>query len=355
MYKFTFSLICIVCISVTNSYAKTWRVNNNNNVTADFTTLAAAHTGASSGDTLHLEGSPTSYGSLTCSKKLVIIGPGFFLAQNPNTQALKQTARVDAITFAAGSAGSEIMGLDFNSSSVNIYSNDIVIKRNKFSSTNGTTYDWAAGSVNIYYINNNSGTPANNIIISQNYGVRVDAGYASSGILISNNYILYGIAYGEGSTSTCLNLQANAIALVQNNIFRNGKIIGYNSNFTNNIMVAGFFEGTGNLVSNNISNGTQFGTDNNNKANVDMSTVFVGAGDGISPDGQWKLKVGSPAIAAGYGSTAQNPIDAGMYSGQSTYVLAGLPPIPAIYFFENQPIGSNSDPIDVTVKVKSGN
>src|SRR4051812_28120195 len=118
MLKSTFSLICIVCLSVTSSYAKIWRVNNNPNVTADFTTLSAAHTGASSGDTLHLEGSPTSYGSMTCTKKLVIIGPGFFLSQNPNTQALKQTARVDNISFNVGSAGSEIMGLDFNGSSL---------------------------------------------------------------------------------------------------------------------------------------------------------------------------------------------------------------------------------------------
>ncbi len=86
-----------------------------------------------------------------------------------------------------------------------------------------------------------------------------------------------------------------------------------------------------------------------------MTTVFVGTGTGISSDGQWKLKSGSPAIGAGYGSTTGSPIDAGIFGGQSSYVLAGLPPVPTIYFFENQPIGSNADPIDVTIKVKSVN
>jgi hypothetical protein len=86
-----------------------------------------------------------------------------------------------------------------------------------------------------------------------------------------------------------------------------------------------------------------------------MSTVFVGAGEGISQDGQWKLRQGSPAIGAGFGSTSGSPIDAGMYGGQASYVLSGMPPVPSIYFFENQPIGSNTDPIDVTVKVKSNN
>ncbi|RZL18408.1 MAG: hypothetical protein EOO96_27415 [Pedobacter sp.] len=84
-----------------------------------------------------------------------------------------------------------------------------------------------------------------------------------------------------------------------------------------------------------------------------MGTVFIGKGTGISSDGQWKLKAGSPAIGAGYGSTPTTPIDAGMFSGNTPYVLAGQPSMPSIYFFENQPVGSNSDPIDVTIKVKS--
>jgi hypothetical protein len=353
MNKFTFLLV--LTLLATQSFAKIWRVNNNNGVTADFTTLSAAHAGASAGDTLHLEGSPNSYGGLNASKKLVIIGAGFFLSQNPNTQALKQTSRVDGITLSNGSEGSELMGLDFSGHSLSIYANDIVVKRNKFTSNNGNTLDWSSGTIGTHYANNNGSIPANNIIITQNYGVRIDVNYASSGILISNNYITLGSSGGETSTTACLYLQANAIALVQNNVIRNGKIVAHNSNFSNNIMVAGFFEGTGNLVSNNIANGTQFGTANDNKANVDMSTVFVGAGEGISQDGQWKLKVGSPAIGAGFGSTAGNPVDAGMYSGQSSYVLSGMPPVPSIYFFENQPIGSNTDPIDVTVKVKSNN
>jgi len=67
----------------------------------------------------------------------------------------------------------------------------------------------------------------------------------------------------------------------------------------------------------------------------------------------FKLKAGSPALGAGYGSTAQNPVDAGMYGGSTPYVLSGIPAIPSIYFFANQPVGSNSDPIDVQIKVRS--
>jgi hypothetical protein len=143
--------------------------------------------------------------------------------------------------------------------------------------------------------------------------------------------------------------------ILQNNIFRRGTVNVSNSNLSNNIMVAGFLGGSGNLTSNNIANGTQFGNLNGNQQNVDMTTVFLGIASGISSDGAWKLKAGSPAIGAGFGSTVSNPIDCGMYGGYFPYALSGMPPIPSIYFFENQPVGSNADPIDVSIKVKSNN
>ena len=118
-------------------------------------------------------------------------------------------------------------------------------------------------------------------------------------------------------------------------------------------MVAGSFEGAGNVVVNNIGNATQFGNANGNQQNVSMANVFVGAGENISPDGQWKLKAGSPAIGAAYGSTAEKPIDIGIFGNYTPYVLSGLPPIPTIYFIENEPIGSDTDPVSVTIKVKS--
>jgi hypothetical protein len=349
--SFFVTLCFIVCTQ--SASAKIWRVNNNSGVTADFTTLQSAHDGASAGDTLHLEASPYSYGALTCNKKLTILGTGYFLDENPNSQAIAQPSKVGTITLNPGAAGTVIMGLDFAASDVNVYAHDIVIRRNKFSNSNGTIHDHTTGTINVYYINNNTSFPANNLVVSQNYGVQVVVHYASTGLLITNNYIGHHGYTGDATTGAALTIQANAVALVQNNIFRRGKVSANNSSFTNNIMYAGTFSGTGNLVSNNIASGEQFGTLNGNMANIAMSTVFVGTGTGISSDGQWKLKVGSPAIGAGYGSTAQNPIDAGMFSGHTPYVLAGMPSMPAIYFFENQPVGSNTDPIDVTIKVKS--
>ena len=335
--------------------AKIWRVNNNSGVNADFTTLTAAHEGAAAGDTLHIEASATSYGSATFTKKLVVIGTGFYLDQNPNTQATKLSSLVNSITLYAGASGSVITGIDFSNGSINVYASDIVIRRNKFAQASGANFDYYTGNINTYTNYQGDNAPVNNIIISQNFGVSIDVNNASTGILISNNYLSYYSYTGDATNGAVLTLQANASAIIQNNIIRRGKVTVNNSTLTNNIMFAGTFSGTGNLVSNNLANGTQFGTENNNKANVDTSKVFLGTGADISYDGQWKLAGGSPALGAGYGSTAQNPVDAGIYSGPTPYVLSGMPAIPSIYYFENKPVGSNSDPITVTIKVKSNN
>lgn len=349
------TLLALLCLLLNSqqSFAKIWRVNNNPGVAADFTDLQAAHNGAAAGDTIHIEGSPTSYGGASFNKKLIVLGPGYFLDERPNTQALLHSGKVGTITYNMGSEGSVVMGLDFQSSGVSIFTDDILIRRNKFSNINGATPDYSIGTINLYYHSNNSAIASNNVIISQNYGLKVAVNYASTGVLITNNFIAAESWAGDAATGNCLSANANAILLVQNNIFRRGKVTAYNSNFTNNIMVNGQFEGTGNLSSNNIGSGTQFGTANGNQSNVVMANVFVGVATDATAEGQWKLKVGSPAIGAGYGSTAGNPIDCGMYSGQNSYVLGGMPPMPAIYSFEVQPIGSNTDPIDVKVKVKS--
>ena len=85
-----------------------------------------------------------------------------------------------------------------------------------------------------------------------------------------------------------------------------------------------------------------------------MTNVFTGVINRVFTDAQWRLKAGSPALGAGRESTPQNPIDAGIFSGEAPYVISGLPPIPHIYFMETTPIGSNVIPLEVTIKVKQG-
>jgi hypothetical protein len=325
----------LLSISIT-SFAKTWRINNNNGVTADFNNIQSAHDGAAPGDTLHIEGSPNNYQAGNISKKLIIIGGGYFLDLNPGLQANTQSSKVSWLTLNAGSEGSVIMGLDFDTGYINVFANDIVIKRNKFSRGN-----------------NDSNSPLQGVEILQNFGLAINgAWYASTGLVIMNNFLSAGSQFGEDPNTNIIDLNPNTTAIVQNNVFRRGTVKAYNSSVTNNIMYTGFLEGTGNLVSNNIGSKEQFGTADGNKINVNMESVFAGGAVG---DAFWKLKSGSPASGAGYGSTTEKPVDSGMYGGISAYVLSGIPPIPAVYLFTNQPVGSSNDPIEVTIKVRSNN
>ena len=243
MKRITCILLALTFIAFSAS-AKIWRVNNNSGVNADFTTLTAAHEGAASGDTLHLEASATAYGSATFTKKLVVIGAGFFLDQNPNTQALKQTSIVSNITLYSGASGSVLTGIDFSNGSVTVYASDVVIRRNKFSQANGTNFDYYTGSIGLYNNYQGDNAPVSNVVISQNFGVSITVNYASSGLLISNNYLSYYSYVGDATTNSVLNMQTNASAIIQNNIIRRGKVTANNSSVTNNIMINGTFAWT---------------------------------------------------------------------------------------------------------------
>ena len=348
MKAIAFLLSVLISVSV---QARIWRVNNNVGIAADFTTLQKAHDGAASGDTLYLEGSNNHYGSLTSSKQLHIIGPGYFLDLIPDAQVGKLTAKVESISLNLGAEGTVIMGVDFNGNNLNIYCNDVTIRKNKFSAPSGNDPWYYTGTVHLQYQNNNGNNPGvSNIIIAQNIGLILSATKPSNNILITNNIFSYYGNYGDNTTNPCLEGGINTVMLVQNNIFRKARISVYGSTLANNIMLAGSFVPNSNLYSNNIGAGTQFGTENGNQSNISMTEVFAGTG---APDEAFKLKAGSPAIGAGYGSTMSKPIDCGIYSGSLPYVVAGQVNMPVIYFFNNQPIGSNTDPIKVSVKVKA--
>ena len=88
---------------------------------------------------------------------------------------------------------------------------------------------------------------------------------------------------------------------------------------------------------------------NGNQLNVNMNDVFVCYTNcaAFSADGRYQLKALSPAIGAG-----SNGEDCGMFGGTDPYVLSGMPPVPAIYYFN---YNFNNSTINVDMKVKSHN
>src|SRR5688572_7778136 len=113
------SLVFIIFLINITSYAKVWRVNNTPGVAADFNSCIAALASSSvlNDDTLHLEGTATPYAGFTLSKRLVIIGTGYFISganSNPGLQANPYSSSFNGayIIFDSTSSGSVLIGLD---------------------------------------------------------------------------------------------------------------------------------------------------------------------------------------------------------------------------------------------------
>ena len=199
--------------------AKIWRVNNNGSgtlplIAADFTTLQAAHDGAAVGDTIHLEQSSTTYGNCIFTKRLVVIGAGYFLALNPKTQVNRDyPSIVTTLTLTnAGCAGTMIMGLTQLAGNIwTVGANNVTIARCRLPYTsNPRIYlgsggvansdgisllqNYMEGSTGYYNVQTNPGTTGNisNLNITGNfmggvYGISLGAN--ASGIFKNNTVV----------------------------------------------------------------------------------------------------------------------------------------------------------------------
>lgn len=324
-------LIALLLFSGLQLKATIYRVNNNVGVSANFANFTAAYNVAVNNDTLYFEGSNTTYGNITIAKPLVIIGPGYFLTENPQTQVNLITSKFGTISINLGASGAKIIGFDITGT--------ITIACSNFS----ITHCRIVSNLNI-----NSTASVSNILIAQNYitgRIINSTGTAQvTNVLISNNYI-----YTAGSWD-CIALPIGYSGVISNNVLKVGSntyAIGV-SNFivNNNIVLGGNVDLNNNSFYNNICNATQFPAINNNQQNVNMSFVFVGV-TGNSTDGQYILAPGSPAIGAGVDGT-----DCGMFGGLTPYVLSGLPSIPAIYEVIMPASGTTLNGINVNVKAK---
>lgn len=339
--------ILLLCLCWLGTNATSWRVNNNPAINADFSTFQEAHDAASPGDTIYVEGTGfgNHYGDVTISKKLIVIGPGYFLLDNDSTQANHLVARFQAITLNSGAEGTVIYGLELHwglsgYKGIIINTSNITIARNYFSDDRSRI---VFGTNNI-----------TNIAIIQNFAwdIRGTSGYTANNILIANNFVFATIS---GVSS----------GVITNNVVKSGITSSY-SQIKNNIIyqssvypLGGFDYGTENYVAYNLVSGSFHGGSNpppppgpGNQANVNMTTVFINFTGLTLPgvDNNWLLNPEGPAAGAG-----ENGIDCGMFGGVTPYVLSGLAPIPRIYEAEVPISGSAATGLPVTIKVKSQN
>ena len=343
--KYIFSILISVFL-VYQTEAKVWRVCNRLlDTDPDFTSLSTAISTAADGDTLYVLGSPTSYGSISLNKKLIIIGPGYWLDVNDTTQVYKNPAVINQISFSAGSEESVIEGMKIYTSSsgqiVDIRTDSITLRKNYIEN------HYTSSSARTIYI---EGVPSG-ITIEQNWILKNTAGYVISITNYLKNSIIRNnmLKVGTGGYAIYCNQNSYGNQLTVNNNILGGKVHTQNALLFNNILMEGDYEGSDDVIYNCLCNGTQFPDENNNQQNVDMSTVFVDNTGTVDKD--FMLKDNSPAIGAGY-----NGGDCGMFGygmADTPYVLSGLPPVPAIFEIDSYYAVSGTH--DVEVKATSHN
>lgn len=326
--------------------AKIWRINNSG-VPADFTSPQTANNSGSvlAGDTLHIEPSGASYGTLTLNKQLIIIGNGYLLGTlgsnaNPDLQANPATSLFTTVLFNTGSNGSVLEGVTLSSTlTVTNGASNIIIRRNR--------------------LNNITLGSCSNVQVVQNYidmsttaSINGD-GNPATNLQINNNVIANVISQGSTSNGDFMNnIMASVSSFSVNNLT--------NFRVWNNVLVN---SSTVNLTScdsrSNISVGGQFGTLNGNQSSITMSTVFedvANTNPGFSEDSRWQLKTGSPAIGTGWNGVSTGG-DCGVFGSAATgtaYVLSGISNVPSIYKLA-APTTVTTNTLNITISTKTNN
>lgn len=344
--------------------ATIWRLNNSNggaitpNIAASFpvgTTLQQAHDNTSvlAGDTIHVEQSNTSYGSLTMTKRLTIIGVGYFLSMNGKTQVNTSVGSpVGDITMTASTcAGSTITGLTI-SGSVTMGTNRLSLIRNYISP--GQYY---AG---VYVGNQTNSSALDSTVIAGNYidasnyyryGIQtipyLNTSSSLTNCIIMNNFI-------SGYYYTIL-LASQISGMIKNNVLSSATMNVYNMYVVNNISTyAGQNTFNNCLIEYNLgynANGfqTPAGSGNTFTTGTNLVNTVPGfVGGTTSTDSAYTLISTSPAKGTG-----KSGDDMGMFGGTLPYKLSGIPTVPNVYSLSIGTVAAGATSISVTVSTKS--
>jgi Leucine-rich repeat (LRR) protein len=288
-----------------------WYIDNRAGTIADFRDLSQAINATNSGDTLYIAGSNTQYTGGIIDGLRVIIGPGYFLEENPNTQFNTLAAEINFIDLSATADGSRIYGVSTQSLRLNNQSSsapdtlkNIVVAGNRLQ-----TLSFNDKNFNI--------TVQGNIIGGLQFASTTvqNVNRSYDDFTVSNNIIdtistFFDIISTEKSSLDNMVFDFNTIRFISdgiNNLSFSNSIIGELGNGFNN------FE-------NNIEYDEGLFTNSSGNFTVDNDYIPI---DGSLPQGA--------------------------FAGDSPYKLSGLPPVPSIYNIE---IGER---LSAKLNVKSNN
>lgn len=361
----------LVVFITQNAHATIWRVNllsNYNGTTlwgdnfggtpgnpvfkqlfGNVTNSANSSTLVQAGDTVHLEGTTNTYDGGTLTRKLIILGPGYFLTDNPNTSVDLLEAKLNNISFGIGSQGSQIIGVHVTSGfGIDIdNASNITIKRCRIDFSVYVGYNNSDVFIIGNYFSNPGANTASGIAIS-GFGFPVnfvfDNNISQRTLLLFSGATVYSAGSCRNNVFDCPALTPGnpSIKLFCNN-FQNNilKTPGASVEINNNVPSSG--------VAYNISASTtgQFGTVNNNIVVTNQTLLYVTS---ASSDGKYQLKPASPGSNNGSDGT-----DRGAFGGLSfnnRYTLSGLAPIPVVYDISTAGV-SDASGLPVTIQART--
>lgn len=331
-----------------HAYSRVYTVNNQIAVNEPgkylYKSITDAHNAASMGDTLYIQGSAINYNTSTnITKQLTIIGPGYLLDSNGETQFDKLTANVYGLVFTTGSENSKAIGLNFytGSGGVTINTHYISVIRCIFQL-----------SVDIYIIPNSDGVSIQSPAVQQCMFLW-KSGYNTPAISQSLSYAaVKNLLFSNNICERPFQLIPNSSGSLVNNTFLNNSfdVAESSISMTNNILMGTdktkiLLPSNTAQITYNISETDVFGTSNGNRSFATTSGLFVNTG---SADGRYQIKTNGPAHLTGLNGTS-----IGAFGGQEPYRLSGLPPIPAIYQLSTTGFGSQNGSLSITVKAKT--
>lgn len=296
--------------------ARILRVNNTPNIAADYNSLENALLDISEGDTIYLEPSSQPYGErdaygykeLLINKKINIIGPGYYLAENKITD------------FAAGE--SFIGGLvRFTANDINV--SGVIFAQIKIEANNVTLNKCQvlAGANNAIKINEK----IDGAVIQQCFVVGDIKGINyPQNVMISNNII-------------CGDVEGLERSRIEHNTF--GKYYSYGTakDLRFSTVIENIFENLNEKKATTTSFLNNF---------VGDYSLFMNKND-FTVDRFYKIKLGSQLSTKGEDG---GPI--GAFGGEMPYVISGLPDFPVISNVTGPTSVNSNQGLQVTVSYK---
>lgn len=298
-------------------------IDNSPSSAAAYSTIQAAVTAATAGDTLLVYGSSYAYAAFTLNKRLIVVGSAGVDPEVSN----ENRPSVNSISVTTGCDSSVITGFNIGYVQATGTVNDIGIYNNYFTSPttgvqwyNATCSDWViegnvfiASGQNDFISNYSNSSVLNNILIKNNYfeynlyyyyiGTYNNSAftYRNNVFVVRSNSNTYPVCYLCNST------------LFENNIFwvtdaAYTDITGQNCTnciFNNNIIYNS--AGATMTAINSIGNGV---SGNNNIMNLDPQFVNFVPGNGYTIAENYRVANGSPGDNTGTDGT-----DIGLFGG----------------------------------------